>query len=67
MYENNATTNAILVILLVLVVGFIVWFIVGRRDVAPTTGGTGPSINVDLGGQGDGNTDGGTGGTGTNP
>jgi hypothetical protein len=56
MYENNSTTNAILVILLVLVVGFIVWFVVGRRSVAPTD--TSPNIEVNLPGN--------TGNSGTN-
>jgi hypothetical protein len=61
MYENNATTNAILVILLVLVVGFIVWFMVGRNTVDTGTGG--PTIDVDLNGGGlNGGNDGGTGG-----
>lgn len=40
MYENNSTTNAILVILLVIVVGFIVWFVIGRGDA--------DDVDVDL-------------------
>jgi hypothetical protein len=58
MNDNNSTTNAILVILLVLVVGFIVWFVMGR-DAAPVDDG-GANIQVDLNGGGDNN-----GGTGT--
>jgi hypothetical protein len=55
MNDNNATTNAILVILLVLVVGFIVWFMVGRNSVPAGDDNT-PNIQVDLNG-GDNGTD----------
>jgi hypothetical protein len=66
MNENTSTTNAILVILLVIVVGFIVWFMVGRQSVTPAADTTpGTSLEVNLGG---GTPSGGTntGGTGTN-
>ena len=48
--ENaSATTNAILVILLVLVAGFIVWFVTTRGDSpAPADSGAGPSLEVNL-------------------
>jgi hypothetical protein len=55
MYENNSTTNAILVILLVIVVGFIVWFMIGRGDV--DNDADLPNVEVNL--------PGGTNGTGT--
>ncbi len=55
MYENNSTTNAILVILVVIVVGFIVWFVMARKAPAiETTSGTPASLNVNLGGTGSG-------------
>jgi hypothetical protein len=59
MYENNSTTNAILVILLVIVVGFIVWFAVGRNGADDGDVDL-PNVEVNLPG---GN--GGTGGTGS--
>lgn len=61
--SNSATTNAILVILLVLVVGFIVWFVAARGDAGPATvndNTDSPALEVNLG-----DDDGGTGGTGT--
>ena len=58
MYENNSTTNAILVILLVIVVGFIVWFVMGRGDVDNGDANL-PNIEVNLPGGNDG-------GSGTN-
>jgi hypothetical protein len=56
MYENNSTTNAILVILLVIVVGFIVWFAMGRGTADDNE--VLPNVEVNL--------PGGTGGSGTN-
>ncbi len=57
MYENNSTTNAILVILLVIVVGFIVWFVMGRGDADNDVDL--PNVEVNLPG-GTNGTDGGT-------
>ncbi|MDP1624906.1 MAG: hypothetical protein Q8L64_03995 [bacterium] len=45
--NSNATTNAILVILLVIIVGLAVWFIVDRRQPAPEPGGASLEINLD--------------------
>ena len=43
--KSNGTTNAILVILLVVVVGFVVWYATGQRGVENE-----PGIEVNLGG-----------------
>ncbi len=50
--ENTSTTNAILVILLVIVVGFVVWFATMRNDRVDTVneGDTSPSLEVNLDG-----------------
>jgi uncharacterized membrane protein YqiK len=47
MNDTNSTTNAILVVLLVIVVGFIVWFMMGRRIATEPAAGT-PNIEVNL-------------------
>ncbi|HVT74879.1 MAG TPA: hypothetical protein VHD69_00440 [Candidatus Paceibacterota bacterium] len=47
MNESNSTMNAILVILIVIVVGFIVWFVMSRPAGAPADN-TSPAIQVNL-------------------
>lgn len=67
--NTSATTNAILVILLVLVVGFIVWFVAARGNGAPATvndNADSPSLEVNLGNDANGGTDNGGTGTGSN-
>ncbi len=55
MNETNSTTNAILVILLVVVVGFVVWYMVGQRRMVPVESDTDNAvIQVDLPGTGGG-------------
>ncbi len=46
--ENTATTNTILVILLVIVVGFIVWFAVGRGNTASDATPSSPSATLQV-------------------
>ncbi|HVU06686.1 MAG TPA: hypothetical protein VHE10_02780 [Candidatus Paceibacterota bacterium] len=48
MNEDNSTTNAILVILIVIVVGFIVWFVMSRPSAAPANNDQTPAIQVNL-------------------
>lgn len=52
MNNNSSFGNVILVIILVLIVGFGVWYFTARQAPAPAEGG----IHVDIGGgqQGDG-------------
>lgn len=56
MNETNSTTNAILVILLVIVVGFVVWYMVDNRKVEPSPAKTDNAvIQVQLPGAGGSN------------
>lgn len=53
MDNNNAVINTILVILMILVAGFIFWFILDRRMVeSPREDDGGANIEIDLGGNG---------------
>ncbi|GEM_PF-1544236 len=49
--KGSATTNAILVILVVVIVGFGVWYVMAQKGTAPTPeNGTGGSLEINLGG-----------------
>jgi hypothetical protein len=52
--RGNSTTNAILIILLVVIVALAVWFVSTRNDDGTPNGGTntGPGLNIDLRGDG---------------
>jgi len=48
MTKGNSTTNAILVIILVLIVGFGVWYVMDRRNAEEAADE--PAIELNLGG-----------------
>lgn len=50
---ENATTNTILVLLLVVVVGFIVWFMTMRNaDTTPEDSGSNAALELNIGDNG---------------
>lgn len=51
--KSNATTNTILVILLVVIVGFIVWYMMSRDAVEPAPETENSVLEVNVGDEGE--------------
>lgn len=52
--SGNTATTIIMVLVLVILVGFVVWFMTSRTGVAPAPASDGPSLELNVGSTGGG-------------